>query len=135
MADASWELQQALFSKLDGDATLDALITGVFDSVPPAQAFPYVTIGDGSAADFGTKTEQGQSHAILIHAWARDRGRRTVKQILARVYTLLHEQILADPTSPTVFENVLTRWEFGDTFLDPDGLTYHGVARYRIITQ
>ena len=135
MADASWELQQALFSKLDGDTTLGALITGVFDSVPKDQAFPYITIGDDTVGDFGTKTEAGQDHVVMITAWARSRGRKTVKQILARVYTLLHEQTLVDPTSPTVFENVLTRFIGSHMRRDPDGLTHQGESEFRIITQ
>ncbi len=33
------------------------------------------------------------------------------------------------------FTHLLTRFEFTQTFRDPDGLTQHGVARYRIIVQ
>ena len=50
---------------------------------------------------------------------------------MARVYTLLHEQTL--PIAG--FTNVLTRFEFSDTFRDPDGLTQHGVQRYRMLVQ
>lgn len=131
MADASWPLQQAVFSALSGDATLSAMVSGVFDHVPEGQAFPYVTIGESSAADFSTKTEAGQEHTMTIHAWSRERGRKETKQILARIYDLLHDQAL----SVAGFTNVLTRYVSAETVLEEDGLTHHGRARYRLITQ
>ena len=131
MTDPAWPLQQALYTTLTGDTTLMALIDAVHDQVPEEAAYPYVSLGDDTAVDWGTKSTQGQEVTITLHGWSRARGRREVKQIMARVYTLLHEQTL----TIAGFTNVLTRFEFSDTFRDPDGLTQHGVQRYRMLVQ
>ncbi len=131
MADAAFAVQTAIYDKLTGDAALMAAIDAVHDQVPENAAFPYLTIGEDTGRDFGTKTESGQSLTLTLDAWSRAHGRKEVKDILARVHALLHEQAL----SVAGFTHLLTRFEFTQTFRDPDGLTQHGVARYRIIVQ
>ena len=136
MANASFAVQTAIYSKLTGDATLMALIDAVHDQVPEDATFPYVTIGGDTAVDFGTKSEQGQELTLTLIAWSRTHGRKEVKDILARIYTLLHEtELSVGLESPNEFAHILTRNEFEETFRDPDGLTQQGVARYRIIVQ
>jgi hypothetical protein len=131
MSDATLALQTAIYQRLTGDATLMATLAGVHDQVPEEAAFPYVTLGEDTAVDLGTKSEPGQDITVTLHAWSRARGRREVKEILARIYDLMHEQAL----TVAGFSHVLTRFAFGATFRDPDGLTQHGVARYRIVVQ
>jgi len=131
MADAAFAVQTAVYDRLTGDPTLMALVDAVNDQVPENAAFPYVAIGEDTAVDFGTKSEPGQELTLTLHAWSRAHGRKQVKDILARVHALLHEQAL--PVSG--FSHVLTRFAFTETFRDPDGLTQHGVARYRVVVQ
>ena len=94
MTDASWPLQKAVFARLSGDAALMTLVTAIYDQVPEEPSFPYVTIGEDTAMDWGTKSTQGQEVTLTIHAWSRARGRREVKQIMAEIYRLLHEATL-----------------------------------------
>ncbi len=131
MADASLAVQAAIHGKLTGDATLMGMVTAVHDQVPEDASFPYLAIGDDTAVDFGTKTEAGQELTLTLHAWSRAHGRREVKDILARIHALLHHQAL----TVTGFTHLLTRFEFTQTFRDRDGLTQHGIARYRVIVQ
>lgn len=130
MSDASWELQKAVYAALDGDATLGALITGVFDHVPPDTAFPYVTVGEVTVADASTMGKDGQAHTITVHSWSRGRGRKEVKDIMAEVYRVLHKANLA----LTGHDLAGMMFEFASTLTDPDGLTYHGVQRFRAVT-
>jgi hypothetical protein len=132
MAEAGWVLQQAVFAALDGDASLDALIGAgrVFDHVPENQDFPYVTVGEATAVDASTMGKDGQQHTITLHAWSRGRGRKEVKQILGAIHDLLHKSTLAI----TGHVHAGTIFEFSETFVENDGLTYHGVARYRSVT-
>ena len=60
MSDHSLALQKTVFDALDGDSTLQSLVTDVFDFVPENTAFPYVKIGEETAVDNGTKTLQGK---------------------------------------------------------------------------
>lgn len=133
MAEASWALQQAVFSALSGDAGVQALVGNparVFDHVPENTEFPYVTVGEATAVDGSTMAKDGQRHTITLHVWSRARGRKETKQVLAAIHDVLHKGAL------TIAGHVHagTVFEFTDTFLDPDGLTYHGVARYRTVT-
>lgn len=131
MADAAFAVQTAVYDRLTGDATLMAVAAAVHDQVPENATFPYLTIGEDTAVDFGTKSEPGQELTLTLHAWSRAHGRKQVKDILARVHALLHEQ----PLTVAGFTHVLTRFLSTETFRDPDGLTQHGVARYRILVQ
>jgi hypothetical protein len=130
---SSLAVQEALYAKLSDDSGIKALVgdpARVYDNVPQDTPYPYIEIGEDTALDGGTATEQGMDLTVMLHYWARDRGKRTVKLIAARVYELLHEQELVVESQSLV----LCRFVFGDFLLDPDGVTRHGVARYRILT-
>lgn len=130
MSDAGWELQKAVFAALDGDATLGALISGVFDHVPPGTEFPYVTVGEVTVRDESTMAKDGQVHTVTVHSWSRGRGRKELKQVMGEVYRILHKGTLAVAGQDVAG----MMFEFADTLLDPDGLTYHGVQRFRAVT-
>lgn len=130
MADAAWALQQAVYAALIGDAALMAMISGVHDHVPPETAFPYVTIGAVTAVDRSTMAKDGQVHTVTLHSWSRGRGRKEAKEIMAAIHGLLHKGAL----SVAGHAHAGTMFEFAETLLDPDGLTYHGVQRFRTVT-
>lgn len=125
MSDAALPVQKAIFAALSS-----ALSVPVLDSVAEDAPRQYVTIGDDTAVDYSTKTETGQDMTLTIHVWdSLYRGRAGVKVIQAQIYTALHRKALA----VTGFDVEDVRFEFAETFLDADGLTYHGVCRYRVI--
>jgi len=133
-ADSQWPLQQALFAALSADATLQGMLGSparVFDHVPQDSAFPYVVIGEATSGPFDGKTENGMEQTLTIHAWSRYRGLKEVKQIMAAVTASLDDQALAISGHTLV----LLRFELAATFLDPDGMTRHGVQRFRALTQ
>ncbi len=133
-ADSQWPLQQALHAALTGDAELQAFLGNparVFDQVPQDSDFPYLVIGEDTTGAFDTKTEDGMEHRLTIHSWSRYRGLKETKQLMAAVAAALDGASL----SVSGHDLVLIRQEFGATFLDPDGLTRHGVQRFRALTQ
>ena len=137
-SDASWPLQQAVYTALTGAAAIQALVGNparVYDEVPPedqAATFPYITIGDDTVVEMGTKTEDISEHTLTLHAWDRThRGRKVVKQVLDAIKATLHHASL----SVTGHTLVLIHFEFGETLQDADGLTWHGIHRYRCIVQ
>ena len=129
-ADSSWELQQAIYTALTGDPTLMGMITGVHDHVPQGAAFPYVTIGESTARDWGAAGVSGIETTLIVHVWSRKRGHKEVKQVLAEIHRILHDADLTVPGHVLVW----LRYEFSQTSLDSDGATYHGIARYNALT-
>ena len=129
-ADSSWELQQAIFTALNGDPTLMALITGIHDHVPQGAAFPYVTIGESTARDWSAVGIVGVEATLTLHAWSRVRGRKEVKQIMAELHRILHDADLTVPGHALIW----LRFEFAETIIDDDGATYHGITRFRAVT-
>jgi|TARA_S200002703_G_C3664964_1_gene204171 hypothetical protein len=127
MSDHSLGLQKTVFDALDGDGTLQSLVTDVFDFVPENTAFPYVKIGEETAVDNGTKTLQGNEHTLVIHTFSRYRGSKEAKEIMSRIYALLHESSLT--VSGASLVNL--RFEFSDIIKENDGLTTHGLQRFR----
>ena len=129
MSDHSLELQKTIFNALDGDSTLQSLVTDVYDFVPESTAFPYVKIGEETSIDNGTKTLQGNEHTLVIHTFSRYRGSKEVKEIMSRIYALLHESSLS--VSGASLVNL--RFEFSDVIKENDGFTSHGLQRFRAV--
>ena len=132
MSTGQFALQQTLFTTLNGDSQLtNTLGASVFDDVPDTQAvsFPYVQIGEDTATDYSTKDVTGTETVINLHVWSRYRGSKETKQVMDRVHTLLHDSNL----TVTGHNLINMRFEFGDVIRDPDGITRHGVMRFRAI--
>ena len=129
MSDHSLELQKSIFNALDGDSTLQNLVTDVYDFVPENTAFPYVKVGEETSIDNGTKTLQGNEHTLVIHTFSRYRGSKEVKEIMSRIYALLHESSLS--VSGASLVNL--RFEFSDVIKENDGVTSHGLQRFRAV--
>lgn len=133
-ADSQWAVQQAVHAQLVGDATLQALLGNparVFDHVPASAAFPYVVVGEARGLPFDSKTEDGFDQTVTLHSWSRYRGLKETKTIMAGLVAALDGGDL-----PVAGHRlVLLRFVFAATMLDPDGLTRHGVQRFRIVSQ
>ena len=138
-ADSQWVVQQAIYTALTGAAAVTALVgTRIFDHVPqdtwPASSGttfpPYIVIGDATATEFDTKTEDGMEQAITIDIWSRYRGMSEIKRIMEAIVDTLDRASL----SVTGHTLVDIRYEFSDTMPDPDGLTQHGIQRFKIFT-
>ena len=122
-------LQTAIYGQLSGDSALTALVTGVFDDVPENTNYPFVRIGEETILDNSTKDLQGQEITITIHAYSEYRGKREVKQILGAIYDALHDSDMIVSNA-----NLINfRFEFSDIVTESDGITRHGVMRFRAV--
>ena len=133
MASAGWELQKSIHAELIGDAAITALLGGprVWDDVPRGAEFPYLTFGQSTARDWSTGTEEGNEHILTLHVWSRANGEREAHEIMAAVRDALHDAELA----VAGHRLVNLRHEFSDAMRVPDGESYHGVVRYRAVTE
>jgi hypothetical protein len=124
-------LQAAIYAALSNDTRLQALQAQVLDYAGPGVNFPYISIGDTTAIAFDTKTSNGQESTVVIHSWTQGFGRKSVQTIMGHVYRILHLANLQIQG-----QNLIEmRCEFEHSDVDPDGVTYHGVQRFRALTQ
>ena len=130
MSIGQFALQSTIFSTLNNDNTLtNTLGAGVFDEVLENATYPFVSIGEETAVDYSTKDLDGGEFTINIHVWSQYKGAKQTKEIMDRVHDLLHDSSL----SVSGFNLVNLRFEFSDILRDPDGVTRHGVMRFRAI--
>jgi hypothetical protein len=126
--------QEAVYAALSASGVLQGMIGNpvrLYDMVPPAAAFPYVTLGDISARDYDTRDRDGFEQIVILHVWSRARGRKELKTIMQAVYDTLHHASL----TLTGADFVSCRFQSAVTQQERDGLTLHGVMRFRIIVQ
>ncbi len=130
---ASWQLQQAVYGVLIGSAWLTTLLGGarIYDDVPQAAPYPHVGLGQTASSDWGTGTEDGEEHILTLHVWSQGGGRGEAQRIIAALRDVLHTASL------TLTGHVLVslRQQFSDVRRDPDGVTIHGIVRYRAVTE
>lgn len=128
-----WSLQQAVYEALVNDAALTSLLGGarIYDDVAQGTSFPYVTIGVARANDWSTGTENGLEHHITLHAWSRYAGKKQAFALLEAIRSALHDAPLA--LTDGVLVNL--RSQSMEVRRDEDGKTYHGLIRFRAVTE
>lgn len=132
MGHPSLALQKAIFAALVADAGVGALIGDrIYDAAPRNAVFPYVEVGDAALVDWSTGTEDGAEHRVVLHAWSRTRGKAECYAVMDAVRSALHDA----PLTLDGHALVSLRHEFGDARRDPDGITFHGVLRFRAVTE
>ena len=130
MSTGQFALQTAVYSTLSSDTNLTSTLgAGVYDDVPQGSAYPFVQIGDDSTMDYSTKDVSGSETTLNLHVWSQNHGSKQAKDIMDRVHTLLHDTNL----TVTGFNFINNRMEFSDIIRDPDGITRHGIMRFRTI--
>ena len=128
MSSAQFDLQKAIFDALKASAFVMALVDGVYDSVPSG-AFKtknaYISFGASDVVDDDADCILGGEHTLQLDIWSRNVGAAPCKKIVDAVKAALHEVPL------TLAETALVelRCTLRRVFLDPDGVTYHGVVQ------
>ena len=133
MSSAAFALQQAIFARLAADGPVTAALGGarIYDDVPVRSEFPYVTFGQSVERDWSGDDAPGHEHTVTLHAWSRGKGRKEADVILAVVQEALHDA----PLTLSGHRLVNLRHEFSEARRDADGDTFHGIARFRAVTE
>jgi hypothetical protein len=130
---ASRALQRGIYEALAGFSGLTTLLGGarIYDDAPQGAAFPFIILGQSVVRDWSTGTEVGAEHELTLHVWSRTGGKKQVQEIIEAIRAALHDQplMLAD------HHLINLRHEFSEARLDPDGDTFHGIVRYRAVTE
>jgi len=123
-------LQERLYTTLNSDSNLTSTQgAAVYDEVPENASFPYVQIGRETSADYSTVDVTGSEVTINMDVWSQYKGSKEVKNLMDRIHTLLHDSSL----SVTGHNLINMRLEFIDVLRDPDGITRHGIMRFRAV--
>lgn len=133
MLSASFALQSAIFTKLTGDSAVTSALGGprIYDDVPTRADFPYVTFGQTIERDWSTGSEPGSEHVFTLHVWSRGDGRKETDLVMAALQASLHDTAL----TLSGHRLINLRHEFSDARREPDGESYHGISRYRAVTE
>lgn len=123
-------LQKAIFETLNNDSYLLSITTGVYENPAPVIAFPYIALGALAATDWSTKTTSGLQITVPIHSYSQT-SKKEVIDILDRVFDLLQSGGL----DLEGHELIAMRFEYNEIGLEPDGITYHGVIRFKAYTE
>jgi hypothetical protein len=128
------ELQRAIFAALSGSTDLVAALGSgerIFDHAPANLAFPYVTFGRTSIYDWSTGTESGTEQLFTLHVWSKAKGKREAIEIMDASRAVLHDQAL--PLDGHALVNL--RLEYSEVRFDDDQSVYHGLLRFRAVTE
>ena len=130
---SAWALQEAIHQRLTGDTNLLGLLGGprIYDHVPRNAAYPILTFGQSVAREWATGTEDGEEHVLTLHVWSEGGSRQQAHEIMSAVRRALNE--MAVPLSDHRLVNI--RHEFSEARREADRETYHGIVRYRAVTE
>lgn len=101
----------------------------IYDDVPEGTSAPYIVVGEETAIDAAVKDKDAHEHTLTLHVWSQYRGRYEIKTLMQEVYSKLHDTAI----SVTDASLVLIRHEFSTTLQEADGITRHGVMRFRAL--
>ncbi|MFD2237045.1 DUF3168 domain-containing protein [Aureimonas populi] len=133
MSHPSAELQATIVSTLSSDPAVTGLLGGpkIFDHVPERARFPYLTLGRTAVMDWSTGTEDGHEHLLTLHVWARGGSKGETYEIMDKVSTKLHDASL--PLDGHRLVNL--QLQFAEARQEPESPTYHGILRFRAVTE
>lgn len=126
--------QQIIFDRLTGNLGVGV---SLFDTAPylpegaPSTSFPYVVMGNDTSASWDTDDQLGAEITVTLHFWSRAEGFNQVKTIMQAAYDRLNRASL----SKTGYSVIDCLHEFSEALNDPDGVTKHGIQRYRLTIQ
>lgn len=129
---SAWSLQQAIHQHLSADTDLNALLAGrIYDHVPRDATYPVLTFGQSIARDWATGSEDGEEHVVTLHVWSDGGSRRQAHDIMSAVRRALNAAAL----TLTDHRLVNIRHEFSEARPETDREAYHGIVRYRAVTE
>jgi hypothetical protein len=130
---ASADLQKLIFDRLVADTGVHAIVADrIFDNRPDVATFPCITFGPSDVVEDDAECITGRIETIQLDCWARSNARvNAVKPLVDAVKTALH-LFHAEPESSALVELRVIAMR---TFMDPDGLTAHGVVTVQAIME
>ena len=122
-----YEVQEAVYKRLENDSSLNEKIKGVFDYVPEETDFPYVILGRIYSVPEKTKTTIGERVEITIDIWSTYKGKKETIDIIKLVESALKEELEVGGLF-VIDQKVKSR-----EVLEEINELYHGTLTYEIL--
>ena len=120
------QIYNAIFDRVD-----DQLTESVFDHVPENyNTFPFIKIDPLEVSENDTDDKPGFTGTVQITSYSRYKGSKEAANIALNIYNALNRYDMPD-TAAYGFSTI--NQEFSNIITADDGLTRHGVQRFRII--
>lgn len=128
MSSSSAEVHKLLYDTMKADTAIMTLANGVYDSIPAAPwgiVNGYISIGNSDGSLDDADCIGGVEITFQIDCWSRQKGLVVCRRMVDAVRKALDRQDLE------LTDNALCELRVGfyQTFLDPDGITAHGVVQ------
>lgn len=126
---ALWQVQQAIFNRLNDDIALKAKITGVYDYVPENTDYPYCVIGNPIVNPFESKTSYRENIPWTLHCYNDGYGKKGTFDIL----NLMIQALTKEPWVVEGFKVNRFKIEPNIRVISPAdvGFPYQGVLQVR----
>ena len=129
--DHLYELHTSIVAALSGDATLSAMVNGVYGNVPTDVKYPFVAVDSIVAEDIITRTTSGWNIRVAIKTLSRSRSNKEASNILAEIRRILDNAALV----PTGCKISSIREHDSNISRLSDGITWHGTIGFSVILQ
>lgn len=124
---ASLWLHDFILATLKSDTAVKARVAQrVYDYPPEDVVYPYISIGAADAVPVDADCITAREETVQVDIWHRDQGRKwKLAETMDAVKDALHEAEAASTSHGLVECRVVLMRRF----MDPDGLTAHGVVQ------
>ena len=142
MNGAALALQKAILAWLQTAPLLMEKLRGqgIYDHVPPAAPYPYISFGQGQVYAWNTDNTNGEEHSIVLNIRARSTGRRQVLELMMLVEELMETLGASGSVSgrrPDIGGYSLVNLTLQSSQTRNEELRdgYSGQLRYRVVTE
>ena len=105
----------------------------VYDDFPGQDvAMPYVIMGEVSGRDWSDKFSAGQEVTSTLHVWSGYPGRKEAAEMMDKVLRALSSAALYLGQE---FRAVYSGLDLSEIIIDIDGVSRHGVLRFRYLIE
>lgn len=102
----------------------------VYDDNPQDAAYPYIVMGEITARDWSDKSTPGQEVYSTLHIWSQYKGRKEADEMADGTLQALTRAPLA-----VINFNALGYFESWDLIIDIDGITRHGILKFKYLIE
>ena len=117
---------KAVYVALNTTTGLTGIISESLSNVDP---FPKIWLEDGGADDWSNKDDNGLEAFVNLHVGSQKEGTKEIRGLMDKCHGALHnvDLVLANGQS------VLCQFVRHDVVIDSDGVTRHGIMRFKLL--